>query len=104
MVYNKKMKVLAFETSCDETSCAIISDGKVLANVTTTHILHRDYGGVIPEIASRVHTALILPSLKTAVVDLISATQGPGLIGALLVGFTFAKSLAYILDKKNRAV
>jgi N6-L-threonylcarbamoyladenine synthase len=108
MVYNKKMKVLAFETSCDETSCAIVQDGKVLANVTTTHILHRDYGGVIPEIASRAHTALILPSLKTAIeiskinvedVDLISATQGPGLIGALLVGFTFAKSLAYFYKK-----
>lgn len=102
------MKVLAFETSCDETSCAILEDKKVLANITTTHILHREYGGVIPELASRAHTSLILPSLKTCLeisktdikeIDLISATQGPGLIGALLVGFTFAKSLAYFYKK-----
>lgn len=108
MVYNKKMKVLAFETSCDETSCAILEDNKVLANITNVHILHRDYGGVVPEIASRIHTALILPSLKTAIeiskinieeVDIISATQGPGLIVSLLVGFTFAKSLAYFYKK-----
>ncbi len=102
------MKVLAFETSCDETSCAILKDNKVLANITTTHILHREYGGVIPELASRAHTVLILPSLRTTLkvsgvnlhdIDLISATQGPGLIGALLVGFTFAKSLAYFYKK-----
>ncbi len=102
------MKVIAFETSCDETSCAILENNKVLANITTVHILHREYGGVVPEIASRVHTALILPSLKTALeiskinieeVDIISATQGPGLIVSLLVGFTFAKSLAYFYKK-----
>lgn len=102
------MKVLAFETSCDETSCAILEDRRVLANITTTHILHREYGGVIPELASRAHTSLILPSLETALsvsninieeIDLFSATQGPGLIGALLVGFTFAKSLAYFYKK-----
>ncbi|MQK95221.1 tRNA (adenosine(37)-N6)-threonylcarbamoyltransferase complex transferase subunit TsaD, partial [Escherichia coli] len=90
------------------TSCAILENSEVLANITTVHILHREYGGVVPEIASRAHTALILPSLKTALeisrinieeVDIISATQGPGLIVSLLVGFTFAKSLAYFYKK-----
>lgn len=101
------MKVLAFETSCDETSVAIVEENfKVLANVTKTHEEHREYGGVVPEIASRAHMRLILPLTRRALelanmslddIDGIAVTNGPGLIGALLVGVVFGKTLAQLL-------
>ncbi len=102
------LRVLAFETSCDETSAAVIEDGRVLANVTRQQLVHSEFGGVVPELASRAHARLILPvtleALKRAElepheVQVVAATRGPGLIGALLVGLVFAKGLAHSLGK-----
>ncbi len=101
-------KILAFETSCDETSAAVLADGQVLANITRQQLIHSEFGGVVPELASRAHARLILPvtleALKQAgisvqEVDVVAATRGPGLIGALLVGLVFAKGLAQSLRK-----
>ena len=103
------MITLAIETSCDETSVAVIKNGReVLSNIISSQIeIHKEYGGVVPEIASRKHVenidAIIEESLRTADVnfkdiDFISVTQGPGLVGALLVGLSSAKALAYALD------
>jgi N6-L-threonylcarbamoyladenine synthase len=103
------MKILAFESSCDETSCAVVEracDGKfnILSNIVASQIeTHRLYGGVVPEIASRAHTEVIskityeaLEEAKTPLgeIDLVCVTANPGLIGALLVGVNFAKALA----------
>ena len=99
--------ILSIETSCDETSAAITQGPKVLSNVISSQIQHEAYGGVIPELASRLHQQHILKvvekSLKDASVekkmlDAIAVTQGPGLMGALLVGNSFAKALAYGLN------
>jgi len=98
--------VLGIETSCDETSAAVVADGRhILSNVIASQIdLHREYGGVVPEIASRKHVELILPvideALKEAGVTLaklnaIAVTAGPGLVGALLVGVSAGKALSY---------
>jgi len=103
-------KLLAIETSCDETAIAILEDGKkIKANVLTSQIdFHRKYGGVVPEIASRKHLELLPYLLEDALltsntdlkdIDVIAVTKGPGLVGALLVGISFAKSLAYTLKK-----
>ena len=103
------MYTLAIETSCDETSCAILKDGRhVLSNIISSQIdLHKKFGGVVPEIASRKHIeninqviqqALDVSSLSFSDIDLIAATQGPGLVGALLVGLSTAKALAYGLE------
>ena len=103
------MITLAIETSCDETSCAVIEDGReVLSNIISSQIdIHRKFGGVVPEIASRKHIEainnIIQESLDKADItfndlDLIGVTQGPGLVGALLVGISAAKALAYGLD------
>ena len=100
------MKILAFETSCDETSVAIVENGKnVLSNIVSSQInIHKEYGGVVPEIASRHHIENILPVLDEAMekadcqlkdIDYIAVTNTPGLIGSLLVGLMFAKSLSY---------
>ncbi len=100
------MKILAIESSCDETAAAVVSDdGKVISNVVATQIEdHAAFGGVVPEIASRRHVELIGPvvaqALKEAGIDLdgidgVAVTQGPGLVGALLVGISYAKALAY---------
>lgn len=105
----KNMKILAFETSCDETSVAVVEDGtKVLSNIISTQInIHKEYGGVVPEIASRHHIENILPVLNEALekaccglesIDYIAVTNTPGLIGSLLVGLMFAKSLSYAND------
>ena len=99
------MDILGIETSCDETAAAVVRDGReVLSNVVYTQIpLHQPYGGVVPEIASRAHIEAIskitYEALKTANlglcdIDLIAVTANPGLIGALLIGVNFAKSLA----------
>lgn len=102
------MNVLAFETSCDETSVAILRNEKLAANLISSQDFHSKYGGVVPELSSRAHLQIIIPLLKDALkksslelkdIDLICATAGPGLIGALLVGLTFAKGLAYSLRK-----
>lgn len=103
------MLTLAIETSCDETSSAVLKDGReVLSNIISSQIeIHRRFGGVVPEIASRKHiesiNKIIQESLDEAKVsfkdiDLISVTQGPGLVGALLVGLSTAKALAYGLN------
>lgn len=104
------MKILGIETSCDETSIAVIEDGKkILSNIISSQIdIHKEYGGVVPEIASRHHikniAAVLKESLEEAKIDLneidyIAVTYAPGLIGALLVGIGFAKSLSYALNK-----
>lgn len=100
---------LSIESSCDETAAAIIEDGrKVISNVVSTQIeIHKEYGGVVPEIASRKHLTNISYVVDEAIkkanitlkdIDYIGVTYGPGLIGALLVGVSYAKSLAYALD------
>ena len=104
------MKTLAIESSCDETSVAILEDGrKVLANIVASQIdIHKKYGGVVPEIASRQHVEAINTVIKEAFdkaelnfkdIDLVSATRGPGLIGALLVGLSAGKAMALALNK-----
>ncbi|MCI5675621.1 MAG: tRNA (adenosine(37)-N6)-threonylcarbamoyltransferase complex transferase subunit TsaD [Ezakiella sp.] len=103
------MYTLAIETSCDETSIAIVDDNRnVLSNIIATQIAtHKEYGGVVPEIASRMHIEAINMTLDAALseakltlkdIDFISVTQGPGLVGALLVGVSFAKALAVSND------
>jgi N6-L-threonylcarbamoyladenine synthase len=102
------MNVLGIETSCDETSVAIIANNELKANLISSQDFHSKYGGVVPELSSRAHLQIIIPLLKDALskaelelddIDLVSATAGPGLIGALLVGLTFAKGLAYSSGK-----
>lgn len=101
------MRVLAIETSCDDTGAAVVLDGrKILSNVVSSQVsVHQKYGGVVPELASRRHIESIVPivteALETAKVTLrdidgISVTQGPGLVGSLLVGLSFAKSLSFV--------
>ena len=101
------MTTLGIETSCDETSVSIISDGKLLSNLISSQDFHVKYGGVVPELSSRAHLQMIEPLVKQALeeanvskneVDLIAATAGPGLIGALLVGLNFGKALAYSMN------
>jgi len=100
------MNVLAIETSCDETAAAVVADGRrVLSSVVATQIeVHHRYGGVVPELASRKHMEAIVPVVDEALarsgleadqLDAVAATCGPGLVGALLVGFSFAKAYAY---------
>lgn len=102
--------ILAIETSCDETAAAIVKDGRfVLSNAVYTQILlHREYGGVVPELASRNHVqkltyvveqALREANMQLSDMDAIAVTYGPGLVGALLTGVTYAKSLAYAAGK-----
>ena len=99
--------ILAIESSCDETSCAISRDGIILSNVIAGQAVHEKYGGVVPELASRAHMQNIVPVVDTALkqagctmgeLSAIAFTQSPGLIGSLLVGSQFAKSLALALD------
>lgn len=99
--------ILGIESSCDETSAAICHDGKVINNIIATQSIHEQYGGVVPELASRAHQRNIIPvvheALNTAKInasdlDAIAYTQGPGLLGALLVGSSFAKAMAFALD------
>jgi len=101
------IKILAIESSCDETSAAIINNGKVVNNYIATQSVHEKYGGVVPELASRAHQQNIVPVVDQAIKDAglemkdlnaIAFTRGPGLMGALLVGTSFAKSVALALD------
>ena len=109
------MKVLGIESSCDETAAAVVEDGRlILSNVVATQIpFHEIYSGVVPEIASRKHAEWILPVVRRALdeagmtvndVDAVAATNRPGLMGSLLVGLTFAKTLAWSLNKPFIAV
>jgi N6-L-threonylcarbamoyladenine synthase len=102
------MNILGIESSCDETSAAVISNGDLKANLISSQHFHKNFGGVVPELSSRAHLQIINPLVKKALqnaniqledIDLIAATAGPGLIGALLVGLTYAKGLAYSLQK-----
>lgn len=109
------MKILAFESSCDETSCAVIEDGRrILSDVISSQVpIHRKFGGVVPEIASRHHIEDVLPVAEEALaqagcrwqdLDAVAVTQGPGLVGALLVGVAAAKAAAWALGKPLIAV
>jgi N6-L-threonylcarbamoyladenine synthase len=123
----RKESILAIESSCDETSASVCIDGKILSNVTANQKVHEQYGGVVPELASRAHMQNIVPVIDAAIkkanekmhdapftihhspftihnVDAIAFTQSPGLIGSLLVGAQFAKSLALSLNKPLIAV
>ena len=102
----KKVVILAIESSCDDTSAAVIRDGVLLSNVTASQSVHEEFGGVVPELASRAHQLNIVPvvdaALKRAGVDskelsAIAFTRGPGLLGSLLVGVSFAKGMALSL-------
>ena len=101
----ENLTILAIESSCDETACAILRDGEILGECISTQIeIHRLYGGVVPEIASRNHVLSIDAVVKDAVnkakitlndVDIIAVTKGAGLLGSLLVGVSYAKGLAF---------
>lgn len=105
--------ILGIESSCDETSVAVFADGRILSNAVATQEVHRRYGGVVPELASRAHLQHIVPVIQEALqtagrqlsdLDAIAFTEAPGLIGSLLVGSEFAKSLALALDRPLIAV
>src|SRR3954453_9506502 len=107
--------ILGLESSCDETSAAIVRSGEqVISNIVASQIAtHQPYGGVVPELASREHLRDIVPEVRPALaearhkhqsVGAIAVTQGPGLAGALLVGISYAKALAFALDKPLIAV
>jgi N6-L-threonylcarbamoyladenine synthase len=98
--------ILAIESSCDETSASVITNGKVLNNIIASQAVHQKYGGVVPELASRahqqniisvVHEALSTASIQTTDLDAIAFTRGPGLVGSLMVGVSFAKGLGLAL-------
>ena len=99
--------ILAIESSCDDTAAAIIADGRVLSNVVANQEAHRLYGGVVPEVASRAHHQNIIPVVDLAIrkagiqktdIQAVAFTRGPGLIGSLMVGLSFAKAFALSLD------
>src|SRR6185436_14611958 len=100
--------ILAIESSCDDTAAAVCRDGVILSNFIANQKVHEKYGGVVPELASRAHMQNIVPVVDTALktaniqlstIDAIAFTQSPGLIGSLLVGAQFAKSLSLALNK-----
>ncbi len=104
---NDEIYILAIETSCDDTSIAIMKNNAVLANIVSSQQIHELFGGVVPELASREHDRLIVPVLREALhkskislnqIDVIAYTRGPGLLGSLLVGSSFAKSLSLSLN------
>ncbi len=95
--------ILGIESSCDDTSAAILKDGEILSNCTANQTVHKDYGGVVPEVASRAHQINIVPVVDQAIkkagitkdeINAVAFTRGPGLIGSLIVGVTFAKGFA----------
>ncbi|MBE0393458.1 N6-L-threonylcarbamoyladenine synthase [Flavobacterium sp. 7E] len=104
---NSKVFILAIESSCDDTAAAVLENDKVLSNVVANQLIHTQYGGVVPELASRAHQQNIVPVIDAALkkanitkdqLSAIAFTQGPGLMGSLLVGSSFAKSLALALN------
>ncbi len=113
MADSRKLNILGIESSCDETSVAILSNEEVIINLISSQHFHKAFGGVVPELSSRAHLQIVKPLVDSALqsanlkindIDLIAATAGPGLIGALLVGLTFAKGLSYSLYKPFVAV
>lgn len=107
MIKNKPIYILGIESSCDDTSAAVICNGKILSNVIATQKIHAKYGGVVPELASRAHQQNIVPVIQQAIqqanidkkdLNAIAFTRGPGLMGSLLVGSSFAKSLSLALN------
>ncbi|MDD4068502.1 MAG: tRNA (adenosine(37)-N6)-threonylcarbamoyltransferase complex dimerization subunit type 1 TsaB, partial [Bacteroidales bacterium] len=99
--------ILAIESSCDDTSASVINDNRILSNIIASQKIHQKYGGVVPELASRAHQQNIIPVVDTAIkeagirkqdLSAIAFTRGPGLLGSLLVGVSFAKSLAMSLN------
>jgi N6-L-threonylcarbamoyladenine synthase len=95
--------ILGIESSCDETSAAVYADGVMLSNIIANQTIHEAYGGVVPELASRVHQQNIIPAVQQAIlnakvnkndIDAVAFTRGPGLLGSLLVGVSFAKAFA----------
>lgn len=104
----KHTTILGIESSCDDTSAAIISGVKIVSNCVSTQKVHQKYGGVVPELASRAHQELIVPVIEEALseakmtledIDAIAVTRGPGLMGSLVVGVSFAKALALAINK-----
>ncbi len=102
------MNILGIESSCDDTSAAVLKGNTVASNIISSHLAHRDFGGVVPEIASREHERLIVSvvqraleeaNIKKSDLDIVAATVGPGLIGAVLVGLNFAEAFAFALQK-----
>jgi N6-L-threonylcarbamoyladenine synthase len=102
-----EITILAIESSCDDTSAAICINGKVVSNLTANQKIHEQYGGVVPELASREHTKNIIPVVEAAIqkagiskqdIIAVAFTRGPGLMGSLLVGGMFAKSFAQVLN------
>lgn len=109
----QSLVILGIESSCDDTSAAVLKNDTILSNVTASQAIHEQYGGVVPELASRAHQQNIIPVVDAALkkasvtlkdIDLIAFTQGPGLMGSLVVGTAFAKSLSLALDKPMVAV
>ena len=105
---DKKLIVLGIESSCDDTSAAILKGSNVLSNIISSQDIHKQYGGVVPELASRAHQQNIIPVVDTAIksakinrsdIDVVAYTRGPGLLGSLLVGSSFAKSFSYSLRR-----
>ncbi len=103
-IWKRVVTILGIETSCDETSAAVVTDGEVKSNVIASQLFHEKYGGVVPELASRAHMKLVVPVVNEALreagtskeeVNGVAATYGPGLIGSLLIGLNFAKAFAY---------
>ena len=101
------VNILAIESSCDDTSASIVQDGRVLSNCIANQEVHKEYGGVVPELASRAHQANIVPVVDTALAQAgiqkselhaVAVTRGPGLLGSLLVGTGFAKAMALGMD------
>ena len=107
MIKNKPIYILGIESSCDDTSASVICNGKILSNVVANQEIHAKYGGVVPELASRAHQQNIVPVIQQAIqqanidkkdLNAIAFTRGPGLMGSLLVGTSFAKSLSLALN------
>src|SRR3989442_6759234 len=103
------MTLLALETSCDETSAAVVREGAVLSNVVSSQVkMHEEYGGVVPELAAREHLRNLIPVVRRALrearqkpaqIETVAATRGPGLPSALMVGFKAAQTIAFLLRK-----
>lgn len=113
MANSKDIIILGIESSCDDTSAAILKNETILSNVTANQKVHAEWGGVVPELASRAHQQNIVPVIHSALkkaevgmdeIDAIAFTRGPGLMGSLIVGTSFAKSLAMALDVPMIAV
>ncbi len=106
-MHSTSLTLLAIESSCDDTAAAVLRDGRVVASIVASQRIHEGFGGVVPELASRAHQRLIVPTVEAALdeasvgkhdLDAVAVTYGPGLAGSLLVGLSFAKALALGLD------